>query len=254
VIGVGNVSHIAGVKSGKIWLSDKKEIIEINMIGITQRNLSIETGWYGGHTTLTDNGLLLYIDGNEIRKLTPDDKNRLFVKIDHSAWCIHSSRLNGDVLVGVKVVGSRGFEDGMVIRYNSSGKKLGDIWNKFYTNPRHVCENINGEICVSNYDEDLIVVVSKSGDFLFTYNGQKSEHFFHPRGICCDFSGNLLVCNASSWNSSVHILDQRGYFLCFLVTPEHGVMDPMSIFIDDEQKVYIGQNRSSTIKVYKYHF
>ncbi|XP_062605151.1 uncharacterized protein LOC134266961 [Saccostrea cucullata] len=79
---------------------------------------------------------------------------------------IHSSHINGDLLVGKK------------IQRDVKGQEL-------YNDPHYITENINGDICTS--DKETLVVVNKSGDHMFSYTGQGS--MFRPSGICknkCD--------------------------------------------------------------------
>jgi sugar lactone lactonase YvrE len=147
----------------------------------------------GGHT-LTEDGDLLFIDAeNKVCKLTSDGTVTTLLTTDRSAYCIHSSRINGDILVGSR---------GRVTRYDRTGRELQVIedrdrirmriylydWaeeevqvNEWYDNrenlyelPWYITENKNGDIWTSDRYKDAVVVVDKSGRHRFDYKGRQS--------------------------------------------------------------------------------
>lgn len=73
---------------------------------------------------------------------------------------------------------------------------------------------------------------------------------FYPHGICTDVLGHILVYDANS--SSVHLLDQTGYFLSMLITQQHGVSDLRGLCVDDEDTLFVGEGISNFVKLYKY--
>ena len=96
---------------------------------------------------------------------------------------------------------------------------------------------------------------------MFSYTGQGSE--FHPRGICTDVLGHILVCD--SYNESVHLLNQTGVFCSFinvyskqsglwdvLLSPLQGYKRPCGACVDDENNLYVGQLTTNALTVYKY--
>uniref|UniRef100_K1QQL4 Tripartite motif-containing protein 2 n=1 Tax=Magallana gigas TaxID=29159 RepID=K1QQL4_MAGGI len=119
---------------------------------------------------------------------------------------------------------------------------------ELYSLPHYITENINGDVCVSDYDKHALVVVDKSGQHRFSYTGQGSE--FNPYGICTDVLGHILVCDDIS--ETVHLLDQDGQFLSLLLTEQQGVKYPYSVCVDDENNLCIGQHLTNIVTVYKY--
>ncbi|XP_062597040.1 uncharacterized protein LOC134258494 [Saccostrea cucullata] len=153
--------------------------------------------------------------------------------------CIHSSRIDGDILVG--------YISG-VVKFDWTGVqrmklKCGTCY------PTYITENKNGDIWVSDIEREAVVVMDKSGQHRFYYRGQH-QSYFDPHGICTDILGQVLVCDVS--NSSVHLLDQDGQFLRLLLTEEHGLRHPTALCVDDKHNLYVGQEDSPTIKVFKF--
>jgi sugar lactone lactonase YvrE len=140
-----------------------------------------------------------------------------------------------------------------VTRYNKTGEELQNIQrdNKgegLYSEPVYITENTNSDICVSDLDKNAVVVVNKLGHHRFSYTVQ--GEYFRPYGICTDALSHILVCDFTS--KTVHILDQDGEFLSLLLTEGHGVYHPISVCVDDENNLYVGQYNTNPVKVYKY--
>uniref|UniRef100_K1PR27 Tripartite motif-containing protein 3 n=1 Tax=Magallana gigas TaxID=29159 RepID=K1PR27_MAGGI len=252
VPGVGSVLHISLGKSGRIWVSDSRgNLIQTDLQGNQLQKVQTSGGIEGYHT-VTQDGDQIYTDRENkvINNITPDNTITEFIKTgDWEPLSIHSSHINGDILVGL-VKGSVG----KVTRYNKTGTEIQNIQrdNKgqgLYSDPNYITENINGDVCVSDYDKHAVVVVDKSGQHRFSYRGQWSG--FTPYGICTDVLGHILVCDEIS--NTVHLLDQDGRVLSLLLTEQQGVKNiyPRSVCVDDEKNMWVG-DVDNTVKVYKY--
>lgn len=143
-----------------------------------------------------------------------------------------------------------GMSGGLFTRYSKGGKEIQSIRSKdelallTYEDPYYITENINGDICLSDYTQYAVVVVNKSGQYRITYIGLGDE--FCPAGICTDVLGHILVCDTGS--KTVHLLDQDARFLSVI----HQRWDsPCGVCVDDENNLYVGHIHS-TVKVYKY--
>eukprot|EP00105_Crassostrea_gigas_P033330 XP_011456668.1 PREDICTED: uncharacterized protein LOC105348797 [Crassostrea gigas] len=250
VPGVDNVFHISLGKSGRLWCSDVYgDLVQTDLQGNQLQNIQTSGGSQGYHT-VTQDGDLIYTDReNEvINKITSDNTITEFIETgDWKPLSIHSSHINGDLLMGMRKYG-----EGKVTRYNKTGTEIQNIQrdNKgqpLYKLPNYITENINGDVCVSDYRKHAVVVVDKSGQRRFSYTGQGSG--FNPFGICTDLLGHILVCDQIS--DTVHLLDQDGQFLSLLLTPQQGVEHPRSVCVDDENNLWVGQP-TNTVTVYKY--
>eukprot|EP00105_Crassostrea_gigas_P024680 XP_011444994.1 PREDICTED: uncharacterized protein LOC105340569 [Crassostrea gigas] len=253
VPGVGSVYHISLGKSDRLWVSDFiGNLVQTDLQGNQLQRIQTSAGF--GYHTVTQDGDLIYMytdkDNKVINRITPDNTITEFIKTgDWVPLSIHSSQINGDLLVGMRKDGG----PSKVTRYNKTGIEIQNIQrdNKgqtLYSLPHYITENINGDVCVSDYNKHAVVVVNKSGKHRFSYTGQRSK--FDPYGICTDVLGHILVCDRIS--NTVHLLDQDGQFLSLLLTPQQGVKYPNSVCVDDENSLWVGQHGTNTVTVYKY--
>lgn len=51
---------------------------------------------------------------------------------------------------------------------------------------------------------------------------------------------------------TVHLLDQDGQFLSFLLTEEHGIYNPLSVCVDADNNLHVGQYNTNKVKVYEF--
>ncbi|XP_034317841.2 tripartite motif-containing protein 3-like [Magallana gigas] len=246
--GVDCVFHISLGKSGRIWVGgDFGNLVQTDLRGKQLQKIQTSGGDQGYHT-VTQDGDLIYSDKHNkvINRITPDTTITEFIKTeDWEPLSIHSSHINGDLLVGMFTE-----DEGKVTRYNKTGTEIQNIQRdnkgqRLYSYPHYITENINGDVCVSDNNKHAVVVVDKSGQHRFLYTGQRSG--FNPFGICTDVLGHILVCDSLT----VHLLDQDGQFLSLLLTSQQGVELPLSVCVDDENNLWVGQ-LTNTVKVYKY--
>ncbi|XP_065938402.1 uncharacterized protein [Magallana gigas] len=247
---VDRVSHMSLGKSGRLWFSDSNgNLVQTDLQGNQLQKIQTSGGDEGYHT-VTQDGDLIYTDrkNKAINRIRPDNTITEFIKTGGWTLSIHSSHINGDILVGmIKDT------DAKVTRYNKTGTEIQNIQkdNKgqaLYSGPHYITENINGDVCVSDWDKHAVVVVDKSGQHRFSYTGQGSG--FTPYGICTDVLGHILVCDVLG--ETVHLLDQDGRFLSLVLTPQQGVDYPYSVCVDDENNLRLGQILTNTVTVYKY--
>ncbi|XP_062603650.1 tripartite motif-containing protein 2-like [Saccostrea cucullata] len=251
VPGVDDVHHVSQDQPDRLWISDQNgNLIQTNLQGNVIQKIETSGTSEGYHTVTQDRGLIFTDEIKKvINRITQDNNITEFIKTgDWEPLSIHSSHINGDLLVGM-MKGRKA----KVTRYNKTGKELQNIQrdNKgqgLYNLPHYITENINGDICTSDYNKFAVVVVNKSGQHRFSYRGQGL--LFHPYGICTDVLGHILVCDDDSY--AVHLLDQDGQFLSLLLTEQQGVEDPCSVCVDDENNLYVGQLKTNTLTVYKY--
>jgi hypothetical protein len=245
---VNNVVHISLHKPGRLWASDSDgNLVQTDLQG--NQLQKIQTNGTRGYHTVTQDGELIFTDrGNKVIKKIMLDKKITELK-KSIAWiptCIHSSHINGDILVGMVKPG-----EAKVTRYNKTGEELISIQKdskgqELYRNPLFITENINGDVCVSDRG---VVVINNLGQYRFSYTGHGL-----PYGICTDAIGHILVCDGdSNISDGVHLLDQDGQFLCRLLPRRISFLgSPMSVCVDDENYLYVGQSRTNTVTVYKY--
>uniref|UniRef100_K1Q5A6 Tripartite motif-containing protein 2 n=1 Tax=Magallana gigas TaxID=29159 RepID=K1Q5A6_MAGGI len=269
VPGVKNVWHISLGKPGRLWLNDRHgNLVQTDQNG-NQLKRTLTSGREEGYHTVTQDGDLIYkdLENKVINRITQNNTviEYQFIKTkDWTPLSIYSSHINGDILVGMikgreakvtKYNKTKGRE-AKVTKYNKTGEEIQNIKrdNKrkgLYGVPHYITENINGDICTSDYKERAVVVVNKSGQHRFSYTGQRLR--FLPFSICTDLLGHILVCDGIS--NTVHLLDQDGQFLSLLLTPEqHKIGCPRGMCVDTENNLYMGQYFTKTVSVYKYSY
>ncbi|XP_061167682.1 uncharacterized protein LOC133176584 [Saccostrea echinata] len=263
VPGVDHAYHVSQDQSDRLWISDDDgNLVQTDLQGNVIHNIKTN-GESEGYHTVTQETDLTFTDKDKkvINRITQDNNITEFIKTgDWAPLSIHSSHINGDLLVGMlKFTEAKGLfkmrrnkKESKVTRYNKTGKELQNIrrdnkGQELYRLPHYITENINGDICTSDYRKG-VVVVNKSGQHRFSYAGQESV--FRPYGICTDVLGHILVCD--QYDNTVHLLDQDGQFLSLLLTQEQGVKYPRSVCVDDENNFYVGQWLINTLTVYKY--
>ena len=136
--------------------------------------------------------------------------------------CIHSSHINGNLLIGL----TRYPGPSRVMRCDGTGRRIGDIEldeekQGLYKEPYYITENKkNGDILVSDYIKEALVVVDSSGRHRFDYSGQPTDKSFSLGSVCTDVLGRILVSHAEGKRSPVYLislLDQDGRFLTKLL-------------------------------------
>nr|XP_034314524.1 protein PML-like [Crassostrea gigas] len=253
VPGVDNVFHISLGKSGRLWGSDNRgNLVQLDLQGNQLQKIQT-SGRYEGYHTVTQDGDLLYTDREYkvINRIKQDNTITEFIKTgDWKPLSIHSSHINGVILVGM-IKG----REAKVTRYNKTGEEIQNIQRDnrgqgLYYYPHYITENINGDICTSDCNIEVVVVVNKSGQHRFSYTGRGSG--FWPFGICNDLLGHIIVCNGYFDNNTLDIIDQDGRFLSLLLTQQQGINNPRGLCVDDENNLHVGQYNTNTMTVYKY--
>ncbi|XP_062601843.1 uncharacterized protein LOC134263507 [Saccostrea cucullata] len=213
---VKEINYFSCESSDRFWVSGETELLNVDSRGNVLRRPKVG---FSGISTNTD-GELLFSDTIGVKKLESNGIITTLFAIDESIWCIHSSRINGDILLGLRNTTLR---TSKVTRYDVTGQKILDI------------------------EED------NQGVKLYAIT--KLHHREQERGylgICTDILRNVLVCNSSFSDPGVHLLDQDGQFLSMLLTKEHNVQFPKAVCVDDKHNLYLGQYGSNIITVYKY--
>uniref|UniRef100_K1RLS2 Tripartite motif-containing protein 2 n=1 Tax=Magallana gigas TaxID=29159 RepID=K1RLS2_MAGGI len=227
--------------------SDMKQTLSLSS-SVTKK---IQTSLDEGYHTVTQDGDLIcaYKNTNIIKKITLGNKVTAFIKTrDWSPISIHSSHINGDILVGMIKD-----EEAKVTRYNKIGEEIQNIQTDntelgLYEYPHYITENINGDICTSDLGNYAVGVVNKSGQYRFSYSSQ--EICFYPHDICTDHLGHIIVCDP--YNYTIDILHRDGQFLSRLFIEQQEVKYPRGLCVDDENNLHVGQSKTNTVTVYKY--
>ncbi|XP_052692735.1 uncharacterized protein LOC128171010 isoform X3 [Crassostrea angulata] len=265
VTGVRRCYHISCVTSDRVWVSDyRNNIILTDTTGVPLHRVADScSDLYGLHTVNSESELI-YIDRNSnINKLSKDMKTTTtFIERTDSTWrprCVYWSPSTGDLLVGLYIYRA---VTGKVTRYNQSGQLTQTIQNDntgmgLYSGPNYITENNNGDVVVSDYDDDFdyvsgaVVVTERGGRHRFSYTGHPSGSQLWLHGICTDALSNILVCDLKT--KTVQMLDRDGQFLSHLLIRPSGIFRPHSLSYDvNTHRLWVGSRDNNTVVIYRY--
>ncbi|XP_062609569.1 uncharacterized protein LOC134271368 [Saccostrea cucullata] len=255
--GYENLLNAACKSDEEIWTSGTDNTMKL--FSINQRSLLKSITTKSGNKlydlAVTKNGDLVYTDHM--------DKTVIIVKnegieeiIKTQKWGPYSVciTISFDLLVIMynvrekqsKVVRYCGSTKKQTIQFDDQGKPLYSMG--FYY--RHITENRNLDICVSDHKAEVIVVVNQTGKLRFRYTGHTpspKNRPFSPRGITTDSQSHILTADDN--NDCVHIIDQDGQFLCYI---KCSLSDPMGLCIDSNDYLFVAQFRNGKVKKIKY--
>ncbi|XP_061190973.1 uncharacterized protein LOC133199113 [Saccostrea echinata] len=262
VTGVRYCSHISHVSSDRVWISYGNNLILTNTAGDKLHHLTGIGSGYGVHT-VTGDGDLIYIDSEfNINKLSIDNKVKCtLIKYNTAPWepvCVYSSPSSGDLLVGMRNTNTDTSKlvwyKGKLVRYNSTGQHIQTIQHDRHTGeelyrwPIYITESSNGDVIVSDFHSDAVVVTDWGGRHRF-YTGRPSGSRLLPRGICTDVLSHILVCDFKT--QTVQMIESNGNFLSQLKTPPHGIDSPWGLSYDDRTCLLWVGSDDDTVNIYR---
>lgn len=268
---IDDLTNVAYLGDEKIWTSGQGNIMMLyNLRGELVRSIQTTSGNWPEDITVTKNGDLVYTDYKD-RTVNIVRNTLIQTVIRELEWgplnvCGTSS---GDLLVVMIsndekqtiVVRYTGFKATQHIQHNKKGQAL---YSSGY-GTKHISENNNHDICVSDNKACAVVVVNKDGKFKFRYIGSnfstgvlKGNHtvsaacyrntsIFTPVGITTDSHSRILTTDLS--NNCIHILDQDGKFLCFI---NCDLFDPVGLCVDAKDCLLVAECRPCEVKKIKY--
>lgn len=147
--------------------------------------------------------------------------------------------------------------------YGLRGKRLKELRPKVdgtnlrttYGFPIGMCENINGDICLSSFNRAdhtcAVEVFDKNLERRFEYRGEKNQQQkFMCEDICTDKFGNILLLD--NCRKSVHIINKDGDFVKMISTIKYQIENPKCINVDPSGKLWIGQGPPAQVIILEY--
>ena len=128
------------------------------------------------------------------------------------------------------------------IQYDETGRQ-------FFRFPWEIGLNKKtADICVCDTGKNMLIALTQAGKKRFYYDGPFVS--FHPRDVCSDDKGQILVSDLD--NNCIHVIDHKGRFLAHLNTRADDLVLPFSICIDTDRNLWIGERDTKKIKIIKY--
>jgi hypothetical protein len=260
VAGYQKFDSMSFVTPTEFWMRNECNLYKIDRNGNVICNiesLKIHKDFIHEHFdlhTVTQKGELLFLGDKYIKKLTSQRTVTTLITGDPEAeFTAICSCSNGDILAVMKFNDYskilRVSEDGISAQVNKEDDEGKDIYN----NGRYfiISESKKNEaILTSNGSE--VICVDKTGRYEFSYKGHFSEKDFAALSVSTDSLGQILVGHNNHRGSSIHLLEEDGTFLCFLLTnKKDGIHSPLSICAC-EGELYVLCEGSNKISVYDY--
>lgn len=123
---------------------------------------------------------------------------------------------------------------------------------KIFNYPEYVDVNINGDMCVSDIENESLIILREDGRLKSVYKGPPKgsmNNKFDPRDVKCDKEGNIIVCDIN--NSALHLLDVNGNFERILLSEDDGIYWPDILSIDHRNHIWVRELWQQSIKVFQ---
>ncbi|XP_062580334.1 tripartite motif-containing protein 2-like [Saccostrea cucullata] len=253
----GKLYKVACLSDEEIWTSATNNTMKLYSInqGSLHQSITTKSGNMPDDITVTKSGDLVYTD-NDVRtvNIVKNEKIEEVIRLQNwRPWGVCSTS-SGDLLVimesdddeQTKVVCYSGSREKQTIQFDDKGKSLYSSGNYY----RYITEKRNLDICVSDEGAKAVVVVNQAGKPRFRYTGHTpapKNKPFSPRGITTDSQSHILTADVN--NHCVHIIDQDGQFLRYIVC---GLSLPWGLWTDRNDNLFVAQYINRKVKKIKY--
>ena len=232
--------YIACANQGRAWVyTDYRTLQLVDRDGSVSD--TINTDFYITAMTVTSDGELLLVDTNNNCIRSVFREKEFSTSGTPSGLCCLN---NNDMVVTFH-------HDSKVVVYSRKGDIRQTLDHIKFRRPMSVAVNkVNQDICVcdSPYDAGKVLTIGVDGQLQYKYSGRDGKEFAQA-DVCTDEIGHVLITDNE--NQCVHILDQEGQFIQYVLTTQQGLEGPTTIDVDKEGYVWVGEVRRQ-VKVARY--
>ena len=137
-------------------------------------------------------------------------------------------------------------DDNKVIVYNREGKIRQKLDHIKFRYPKSVAINkVNQDIYICDQEEKYgfdskgkVIALGADSKLRYEYTGQGHSDFI-PVDVCTDQMGHVFIIDRD--NHWVHMLDQKGQFIQYILTSQPGLNQPNTIDVDREGYIWVGE-------------
>ena len=235
--------RIACVEQGLAWVQTGKYMLQlVNRDGLVMDTINIDFNI--SDMVVTSDGELLLADiSNKCIKLVSRQKTISTLFTTSGKPCGLCCFPNKDIVVTFA-------DENKVIVYSRDGQLRQKLDNLKFRYPRKLAVNkVNQDIYIC--DTGKVIAVGADGQLKYEYIGQCGS-LFSLCDVCTDQMGHVLIIDHN--NHRVHMLDQDGQFIQYILTEQKGLSKPVTIDVDNEGYVWVGEDGYSRgrVKVARY--
>lgn len=234
------------------WIcGEKQTITRIGLEGDVKETVTTKCLYWPDDIAVTSGGELVYNDPDrETVNIVRSGRTETLITAPlgwkpHRLCCTKSRGILVSMSNGRhnKIIRYEENQISQVIEKNEDGKSifLEGICKLYVT------ENENGDVCVSDTNASLVIVLDITGRVRFRYDGSaaKIKGPFNPSSLVTHSSGQTIITDNS--NLCLHILDRNGTFLrCLDCFGQHRCY---GLSVDMEGRLWLAFNYTNEIKV-----
>ncbi|XP_062584840.1 uncharacterized protein LOC134246483 [Saccostrea cucullata] len=246
---------VACVGIDEAWVCGSDKVMRlVDIHGSLQESVTTSDQCYPDDISVTKQGELIYSDyGSKTVNIVRRGRSETLITTPQgwTPWELCCTK-SGDILVNVYKN-----KQNKILRYQGKILKQ-EIYRDEHRNvifeegyfTLFMAENNNGDICVSDRNAGIVILVDKTGRVRFRYDGTpaRREQPIDPGQIVTDSMSQIIVTDVN--NNCLHILDQDGQFLGCV--DNCGLDKPIGLSMDSEGRLWVGLKNSGEIKVIQY--
>ena len=247
---------IACVDHGLAWVQNEEKLQLMDREGLVKETINSVSE--AADMAMTSDGELLlaycsWVEGKCIKSVSKKKKIATLFETDKEP-CGLCCLQNNEIALTFA-------DDNKVIVYSRNGEIRRTLDCVQFRNPKGIAAskvNKNIYICDKQWLADgsvgKLLAIGADGQLHFEYSGQSDHHNeFSPTDVCTDHKGHVLI--VEFWNCCVHMLDQDGQFIQYILTSQQGLNNPINIDVDREGYLWVGEvirSDRGRIKVVRY--
>lgn len=247
----GNIDALTVVGNNAAWIANDSVVELIKSDGEVEKSMNLGFKISGLAIHSSSDNCMIVTTGKTLKKVSVDtgeitDFGAPFLDVV-SGFTITQ---NGDLLVCVGFQVIRLSLDGTIkqtIHQNGNGGNI-------FSNPLHVTETINSDIWVCDLGTKTksVIALNRDGIVKFNYCGPSKvtlKNPFNPSDLLSNKLGHVLISDFN--NDAIHLVDQDGHFVQFILTSKNGLTKPCILSQDKDGTLWVVcSNNSITVTKY----